>query len=817
MSKTPSQQRWLHIQAILDQVFDATPSERASQLDVLCVGDKALRREVEGYLQFEDRAEEFLERPLLDIIAGRSDDSRRGEQLGPYCLQDPIAEGGMGTVYRAVRTDGVFERQVAVKILRRGFDTGAIVRGFRRERQILAGFAHESIVRLIDGGVTDDGLPYLVMEDVDGTRLDDYCDGGGLTVEQRLALFCKLCEAVQAAHASLVVHCDLKPSNILVSDAGELKLLDFGIAKMLAAEEREATGTMHLGLGTPPYASPEQHRGEPISTATDVYALGGVLYRLLAQRPPLRADRRLEDDLPLRPSQGYGERLEIDGGKVGTDRRYQRQLEGDLDLIVQKATAVQPSKRYRSAAELGDDVRRFLDHRPILARAESPLYALRRFARRHRLAVTLAALLLVSIVSGGVGLYVQLQETQAQRDRAVAMKGVYFEFLDLADPTRGETPSDALRTALVKVEPSLKGLSTQERAASLDRMGRFLFRYEYLSEARDLLQRALALRRSEVPGDPRLLAASLSNLALVEIQQGDKVRAAELLNEAMDLHRTHEIASQAVWLDHLTNLALALQETNPQAAVSLFRRALEGQERSHGRHSVEVALALNNLGQSLVRIGALGEGGPLLEEAQRLQAELLGEDHPHTLRSLSNLAVAHDAHGQPEEALVAAREVLKRRLRGNGEEHPSVARARNVVAFILLRRGDPEALAEAETLLQRAIADHRNRRDASQATLVVFERNMAAVQLALGRPERALQQVRGLLPRAIEIFPEGSWRLADLEGLEGEARLALGDLEGARRRIESSLRPILDGSGEASAYSQAARRRLAALQARRDS
>lgn len=818
MSKTPPQHRWLQIQTILDQVFDLPLGERAARLDALCDGDKVLRREVEGYLQFEDRADEFLERPLLDLIAGRSGENRHGEQLGPYCLQDPIAEGGMGTVYRALRTDGVFERQVAVKILRRGFDTGAIVRGFRRERQILAGFAHESIVRLIDGGVTEDGLPYLVMEDVEGTRLDDYCDGGGLGVEGRLALFCKLCEAVQAAHASLVVHCDLKPSNILVSDSGELKLLDFGIAKMLESEDRDATGTatgtMHLGLGTPPYASPEQHRGEPISTATDVYALGAILYRLLAQRPPLRADRRLEQDVPLRPSQGYREKVEIGRSDAGVDRRYHRQLTGDLDLIVQKATATQPSGRYRSAAELGDDVRRFLQHRPISARAEAPLYALQRFARRHRLAVSLTGLLLASILGGGVGLYLQLQETEAQRDRAVAMQGTLFEFLELADPSSGESPGEALRSALVKVEPAVQGLPENDRADALDRMGRFLYRHESFSEAHDLLTRALDLRRSEAEAEPRLLAASLNNLALVEIELGDSARAIEHMNEAMDLHRIHGIVSEVGLLDQWTTLALAIEGTDAAASEALFRRVLDGRKRLHGDHSSEVALALNNFGQSLVRRGDLTAALPLLEEAQSLQAQLLGPEHPTTLISLSNLAITYATHGQREKALEAARRVLALRLRDETQHHPSVARARNVLAFVLLQEGGEGSLVEAEEQLRQAIASYSARGEGKQEYLLIFERNLVATLLARGEVEAARSLLQDLLPRAVGHFQEGSWRLADLEGLEGEILLAAGDLEGAKRRIEPGLPVIVEATGEQSAYSRAARRRLNALRAR---
>lgn len=811
MTAHSPQDRWLEVQEVLDQVLDLEAERQIAALDTLCGDDVELRREVETYLGYEERATQFLERPLFEL-AGQGDEDRQGELLGPYRLDAPIARGGMGTVYRATRVDGVFDRRVAVKILRRGFDTDSFVRGFHRERQILAGFTHESIVRLIDGGATGDGLPYLVMEAVEGSRLDELCDRNEASLTQRLTLFTKLCEAVQTAHARLIVHCDLKPSNVLVSDQGELKLLDFGIAKILEAEDG-AAGVLGRALGTPPYASPEQVRGEPLSTATDVYSLGCILYRLLAGKPPPTAEVRQQERRSLLVSEAYAGRVGTLGGEPTETRRMVRRLRGDLDSIVRKAMAVDPTERYLTAAELGDDVRRSLEHHPVTARPASPWYVGYRFVRRHRLSVALAVSLFLSLAGGAIGLYSQLTATIEQRDRAVALEELYLEFLELVDPSRGESEAEALQTAFEKLGPGLRHLPPENQVTLLDRISRLLDRLEYWGEARDLQLKVLDLRRTVLPWNPRLVAASLNNLAVIEINLGNEVRARELLNEALALHRDLDVASEVGFFDALNNLALAIQKAEPAEAEALFRRVLVGQDRFHGRDSPEVAKALNNLGQVLVRQGKIEEGLPLLEEALERRVVLLGEDHRETLVTQSNLAVALAADQRYGPALALARGLLRHRRMAFGDDNPSTARARNALAFILLQEGRGESLAEAEGHLHEAIRIYEGLGEASAATHLVFERNLVAVRVAQGRFTTASRALKTLLPRAVTVFGEDSWRLAELRSLEGEVLLAQGDRRRARGRILDNYETIVAGSGLGSVYSRAAERRIRQLEA----
>jgi len=282
-------EQWQQVREILNSAIALSPGERSAYLDQACASDQALRSEVESLLRSHDDAGSvFLNTPAADLKAAMSDDSPRsnwiGRRIGVYQIEAEIGHGGMGEVYRAVRADGQFKKTVAIKVVRRGHDTKAVLERFVHERQILASLDHPNIARLYDGGTTEDGLPYLVMELIEGTPIDQYCEQHNLAVNERLKLFTQVCSAVQYAHQRLVIHRDIKPSNILVTADGTPKLLDFGIAKLL--DPAGGAETTMLAAMTPEYASPEQIRGETITTATDVYSLGVVLYRLLTGRSP---------------------------------------------------------------------------------------------------------------------------------------------------------------------------------------------------------------------------------------------------------------------------------------------------------------------------------------------------------------------------------------------------------------------------------------------------------------------------------------------------------------------------------------------------
>jgi Tol biopolymer transport system component len=388
-------ERWRRLEGLLDAALDLPPAERESFLRRECADAPELVGEVSEILRAGERPGSVLDAPVHRLAAPLmpNDEPPAPERVGPYRIERPIGEGGMGTVYLARRDDGEFDQRVALKLVRRGLHLDSrIVRRFREERQILAALNHPGIARLLDGGLTEDHLPYFAMELVEGVSIDRYCDARARSIDERLELFARVCDAVAHAHEKQIVHRDIKPSNILVTDVGEPRLLDFGIAKLLdsAAESADLTRRSERLL-TPEYASPEQIRGEPVVVASDVYCLGVLLYELLTGRRPFtRAHRTaheleravLEED-PTRPSEA-----------VRRDPRY-RQLKGDLDAIILTAMDKEPARRYASAAELGADVRRHLAGEPIAARGSSSVYRVRRWARRHRV-------VLGSAVGGGV-------------------------------------------------------------------------------------------------------------------------------------------------------------------------------------------------------------------------------------------------------------------------------------------------------------------------------------------------------------------------------------------------------------------------------
>ncbi len=370
-----------------------------------------------------------------DSFAGQSRsrvDELIPDRIGPYRLASELGRGGMGIVYLGERVEGGFEQRVAIKLMKRGLDTDELLWRFRHERQILARLDHRAIAKLFDGGATADGRPYIVMEHVVGEPVTAYCNARRLSVEQRLRLFCRVCAAVHYAHGRLVVHRDLKPANILVTEAGDLKLLDFGLAKVLAKEEDgvETPTVTRLGLQamTPEYAAPEQVVGGPVSRATDVYSLGVVLYELLTGRKPYRlgrrfgaqAERTIVEVEPDPPSEVVEDPLEgedrLAGASCLTPAGLRRQLAGDLDAIVLTALRKQPERRYGSAQALAEDILRHLAGQPVKARPDGCWYQMRKFAHRHRVGVVGAAILIVFLLSFAVVTAALWRQSEAPRD-----------------------------------------------------------------------------------------------------------------------------------------------------------------------------------------------------------------------------------------------------------------------------------------------------------------------------------------------------------------------------------------------------------------
>jgi eukaryotic-like serine/threonine-protein kinase len=402
-----TRERWQNVRKTLEAALETDPSERARYLDQACAGDVELRREVESLIQANDQATgTFLAGQAIHHVSDfqgasasggtnsdTSSDTLQGRRIGPYLVMEEIGHGGMGTVYRAIRDDDQYQQQVAIKVVRGGLGDRLAIQRFKAERQILATLDHANIARLLDGGATADGRPYVVMEYIVGVPIDEYANARGLNVRERLKLFRTVCSAVAFAHQRLVIHRDIKPGNILVTQGGEPKLLDFGIAKILDDEPQSggghATVTM-VRLMTPEYASPEQVRGEPVSTATDVYSLGVVLYALLTGRRPYPASSKSSHDIIQA----------VLGTEPEKPSTANRRLRGDLDNIVLKALRKEPERRYASVEQFSEDIRKHLAGLPVSARPDTLAYRGSKFVRRHKWAVIAATLAVLALLGG---------------------------------------------------------------------------------------------------------------------------------------------------------------------------------------------------------------------------------------------------------------------------------------------------------------------------------------------------------------------------------------------------------------------------------
>ena len=659
--------RWQRIQELFDSALDLPVAEWEAFLDEACGEDRPLRVQVDSLLSSYLAEPNFLEGPtsLVDPLIG--------VRLGAWQIERRIGEGGMGRVYLAGRADGQFEQTAAIKVVKRGMDTEAIVRRFLAERRILAGLDHPGIARLLDGGTTPDGRPYFVLEYVDGTPVDVYCSEAELLLRARLRLFLRICDAVQYAHRNLVVHRDLKPSNILVSRDGHVKLLDFGIARLLDPETDEGLPTQTVSAGramTPEYASPEHFRGEPVTTAGDVYSLGVVLYELLtgerphdfSERTPEAMVRTIADRPPRKPSTRPTVLPGVDS----------RSLRGDLDTIILAALDPEPERRYASVEALGEDVRRTLDGRPVSMRGAGAGYVFGKFLRRNRGAVIGTAAFFCVLVVFAVGMALQNVRVERQaevaareRDRAERVTSVVAEMFDLSDPysdeeVRGDTLS--VRAFLERSETRTLESAEDEPELEADLAHLFGRLYGNLGlgeKASELTTRALELRRNLPEPEAADVAQSLDYLGTLRQRAGEYDEALSLFREALSLRRRTFGEAHPDVIESLNNIgALFAVTERPDSGIVYAQWALAQRRKVFGNQSADVAQSLQNLGVSLYYEGRLDEAEPAFREALTLRRELLGPRHAYVANTLNNFSRVLRDKGRIEEARTLLEEAI---------------------------------------------------------------------------------------------------------------------------------------------------------------
>jgi serine/threonine-protein kinase len=803
-----SEDRAARIRDVFIEALDLAGARREAFLERACAGDASLRAEVEALLAADGAAGRFLD-PDVHTASGAGEE-RVGTRLGPYLLERVIGMGGMGAVYMAERADEEFHKQVAIKILKRGMDTEDILRRFRIERELLAQLEHPGIARLLDSGTTGDGLPYLVMEHIDGVPIDRHCAEKGLDIDGRLKLFREVCDIVRYAHRNLIVHRDLKPGNILVDRSGRVRLLDFGIAKVLdpsAVQASVAVTRPDWRVFTPEYASPEQIRGGLIATSSDIYSLGVLLYELLAGRRPYEFATRTPSEVehlvcntePRRPSDAVTEtRIESDvhGPELADSAGLRRRLTGDLDGIVMKALHKEPDRRYATVDALAEDIRRHQSGLPVTARGDTWTYRAAKYVRRHRLAVGAAAAFVVLLFAFAILMSVQAARIASERDRAEREARTANRTSDLmqrillsADPYRARSDSITVRellddaTAMIRDELADEP-RTQVRLLSV--IARVRISHGRTDMADSLLAIAADIAARHLDGDDletaqlRFSQASLAGrrgqaaearagyvdalavfenhsgatwrerwqaqyqIGLIDVRQGEYVRAREYLDRALALARAHS------------------SEGDPEIGEVLMESAFL--EYSVGRFDS----ALVHVDESIARI-----------------ASAYGPDHLKLTRALEvKGAILDDGFHDYAASAVSKLRAMEVRARRLGDEHPEMAIAMVNVGMSGYYTGDLRSaenyLMRAERLAARVFVPDSPARAAAIGFLGI-------VRYADGRLEAAHDDFSHALEIGRKVFPAGNRMLGTLEVYLGQAEYTLGRVvEGERRFIDGT-------------------------------
>jgi len=827
---------WTRIDAVLDAVWAAEPHERSRVLRAKCAGDAALRRDVEALLAAEERSPTFLDRDALSFAGpayAEAEDATEPEpsarpRVGPYRLVEAVGRGARSCVYRAERVDGAFEQQVAVKRLPIGLDTEEARRRFRLERQVLADLQHPNIAQLFDGNIAADGVPYLVMEYVDGLPITDYCNAHRLSVSARIDLLCIVAQALQYAHRNLVVHRDLKPSNILVDTAAEeptVKLLDFGIAKLLSDGASGRVSRTRTGVRpmTPAYAAPEQMRGGAIRTTTDVYQLGVLAYEVLSGHRPFEQHEHLFDieqavcnEMPVRPSAAVAQEAgappscaeftsaassqTVDSARQTSRARLQQELRGDLDAVLLKALRKAPEERYASVKLFMADVQRHQNNQPVQARPRTLMYRLRKFVQRHRWGVAVAVAFGVTVVLS-VGLLVQ-QRNRAQQQAAKAERVSDFmaRLFKSSSPyaPRGDTLT--ARALLQRGQRRLSALDDQPsvQAHMLSAMGRAHLGLGNVDAADSLLQRSSSIyhRLHEPPHEA--LAAALTQRAEVRHERG-RYAAAESLDRAALRMRTHlHDAPHPALAESMHHLARRLVEQARYAAAdSLHRAALNMRQQLFGQEHPQVAATAHDYAYLRVERGDYAAAESLYRDALSIRRRTLGAQHPATAATLEDLAMAVEWQGELAEAERLKRRVLAILRRHLGRNHPDVTAAMNDLAVVLRKRA---AYAAAESLHATVLDRNRARHPRGHPRIAITLGNLAEVRQAQGRWESADSLYRRALTRLQRHFDASHPRVAAVMSDRAKLLRNRGALQEAERLFRTVLQRLRRSFGPAHPY-----------------
>ena len=806
-----------------DMAVDLPPGERARMVSELQATDPVLAGELASLLAAHDSTGEHL----VTLVSGETlrqafvlDEPWRGRRVGPYEVGGRIGIGGMGDVYHATRADLEFSKQVAIKFLRRSAESDLALRRFRYERQILANLNHRNIAALLDGGVTDEGQPYFVMELVEGKPITSWCDERHLDVAARLTLFRQVCTAVQHAHRNLVVHRDLKPGNILVTEDGTVKLLDFGIAKLL----REAEGSDQLpptqGGGrvfTPEYAAPEQVRGLPAGTGVDVYALGVVLFELITGRRPFdltgKMISEIEQIVSSRPAPRPSTLITSDRAAplgVRFEARARAAVRGDIDAIVLMALRKEPERRYGSADELSRDIALHLTGMPVTARPEGLRYRAGKFIRRRKMELAGAGVAVASLVGGIIATTLYARSAADERDRVVEVTQFLSSMLSAVDPSqlgREVTMREVLDSAAIRAD-TLRGRPALETEVRNVIAATYLSLGEY-DEALTEYQKALdaAHRTESTPG--RRVAMAMSQLSTGLEYIGDYGAADSIFGRAQMLMARmgyRDPGEEREWMEHRGRLLGRLGKFSE--AAPLLRRALLLHLEVEPDNDSATAYYMHNLAVMVGETGDQVGADTLFRALIALEREALGELHPMYASSLSAYSTVLDRMGRVAAVDTMLREVLRIRREVLGDQHPDYAWSMFNYADHLVTVGRH---AEAAEWSRRVLALRGHTLDDGHPAVSTAMQVLGRALAGLDSLEQAEQLMRESLALREESFPPGHWIIASSVSHLGAVIARAGRFAEAESLLIASEQELLALRGAKAQPVKDARQRLVDL------
>lgn len=758
--------RWVVIEKILDNAIELHEDEQNSYIDYAARGDKELKNEVLTLLKAIQASEEenFLDKSttknkafIRDITLGRIKDRYIGKKIGAFELIEQIGYGGMSIVFKAERTDGQFEQQVAVKLIRGGMHSEQILRRFEREKQILASLTHPNIARLYDGGITKDDNPYLIMEYVEGKPIDIYCDEHKLTINQRLTLFKEVCNAVEFAHHNLIVHRDLKAQNILVNDNGTVKILDFGIAKLLktniSAKEILLTQDGQQ-LWTPQYASPEQVEGATAAVGTDVYSLGVLLHKLLTGRFPYdvsnKSNSQVRDIITRQEPETLQQSLNLVSSidKISEERnttphRLNKKFDKDLESIALKSLEKSISDRYSTVAAFVQDIVYYKMNMPINARKGNRTHVFKKFLTRRKkpLIVALGIFFLITAFTVFYTLQITKERNyaQLQAQKAEQLTVFVLDLFKANEPSENKGEQVTAGELLTRAQERVELLESQPaiQAKMFDVIGRIYRRLGEYESSYNMLTKSFTMRKNLFGSQHMETLASMDHLGILLTKTGDYSTADSLLTQTLKIRQSNGETDQLAIITTQNNLAYALRRGGYyKKAEALYRNSIEALEKQLGNDNPIYIETLSSLATTLHNLGKYAKAEEIYREVLKRRRELLGPIHPKLAQSINNLGAILLNRGRFIEAEGLFREALAMRKQLYGPNHPNVALMLNNLGYVLYNQ---HKYLDAAPYFKQALAMRKRIYGPNSISSAISLFCIGHLMLGLNKPDSALK------------------------------------------------------------------------------